>query len=166
MTTTTTVTHTIDPPVLVIERLFDAPRELVFKAYTEPERLARWWGPADWTLPVCTIDLRPGGRWHYGMRGPHGEESWGLGLYHEVSPPSRLVYTDAFSDAQGNVNERMPKTRITVDFVDEGARTRIVSRSEYSSAADLETVLAMGVEQGVRETYERLDALLASERGR
>jgi uncharacterized protein YndB with AHSA1/START domain len=159
----TTVSHTMDPPVLVVERVFDAPRELVFKAYTEPERLARWFGPAGWTLPVCTLDLRPGGVWRYCMRGPNGEESWGRAVYREVVPPERLVYDDAFSNAEGTISENMPQMRVTVEFVAEDGKTRIVNRSEFGSAAEVEKVLAMGVEQGMRETWERLDAFLASE---
>jgi uncharacterized protein YndB with AHSA1/START domain len=158
---TTTVSHTVEPPVLVVERVFNAPRELVFKAFTEPERLARWFGPAGWTLPVCTVDLRVGGIWHYCMRGPNGEESWGRAVYREITPPTRLVYADAFSDATGTVDERLPQTVVTIDFLAEDGKTRLVNRSEFGSAGDLQQVIAMGVEQGMRETWERLDALLA-----
>src|SRR3982750_3642882 len=89
---------------ITFEREFAAPRALVFKAWTDPRALEHWFGPAGWTLPVCEVDLRPGGVWRYCMRGPKGEESWGRATYREIVEPERLVYTDSFSDAAGNVN--------------------------------------------------------------
>jgi uncharacterized protein YndB with AHSA1/START domain len=159
----TAVSHTTQPPVLTVERVFDAPRELVFKAWTEADRLARWFGPQGWTLPVCTVDLRPGGVWQYCMRGPNGEESWGRAVYREIVPPQRLVYVDAFTDAQGNVIESMPQLRVTTEFVDQDGKTKLTSRSDFASADDLNAVLAMGVVQGMGETWDRLAAYLASD---
>ncbi|MBK9343198.1 MAG: SRPBCC domain-containing protein [Dehalococcoidia bacterium] len=86
---------------LLIEREFAAPRELVFKAWTERDRLMQWWGPPTWPIDYCTVDLRVGGAWHYRMRGPAGEEGWGKGVYREIMPSSRLVYSDYFSDEDG-----------------------------------------------------------------
>ena len=154
------VSHTANPPVLNIERTFNAPRDLVFKAWTEPERLKRWFGPKDWTLPVCEVDLRPGGQWHYCMRGPNGEESWGVATYEEISPPERLIYVDQFTDAERKVNPEMPSMRVTVDFLEENGATRIRSRTEFASREGLDTVLAMGVVEGFGQTYDRLDAYL------
>ena len=79
---------------LLIEREFAAPRELVFKAWTERDRLMQWWGPPTWPNDYCTVDLRVGGAWHYRMRGPAGGEGWGKGVYREIMPASRLVYSD------------------------------------------------------------------------
>jgi uncharacterized protein YndB with AHSA1/START domain len=87
---------------LVITRIFDAPRELVFKAWTKPERVKRWWGPNGWTLPVCKIDLRPGGVWRYCMRSPEGQDSRGKAVYHEIVELERNGYTDTFADEEGN----------------------------------------------------------------
>ncbi|MBI2756896.1 MAG: SRPBCC domain-containing protein, partial [Chloroflexi bacterium] len=70
-----------------ITRTFEAPRELVFRAWTEPERLMRWWGPKVFTTPYCTVDLRPGGVWHYCFRSPDGQDSWGRAVYREVVRP-------------------------------------------------------------------------------
>jgi uncharacterized protein YndB with AHSA1/START domain len=146
---------------LRVERVFNAGRELVFKAWTEAERLQQWFGPKGWTLPVCEIDLRPGGVWRYCMRGPGGEESWGRTVYHEVRPPERLVYTDSFADADGNVVENMPEMLITVDFIEEDGKTRIASTTRFASAEALESILSMGVIQGFTETLDRLDEYLA-----
>src|SRR5687768_16632849 len=100
--------------VLIAERTFDAPRELVFDVWSDPKHIAQWWGPKGWTLPVCKMDFRPGGVWHYCMRGPEGEESWGKAVYQEIVKPERIVYIDAFADAQGNAVEGMPEMLITV----------------------------------------------------
>jgi len=88
---------------LVISRTFDAPRELVWRAWTEPERIMRWWGPKGFTAPVCTIDLRVGGRYLYCMRSPEGQDFWSIGEYREIVAPKRLVCSDSFADEQGNV---------------------------------------------------------------
>ncbi|MBI5283563.1 MAG: SRPBCC domain-containing protein [Chloroflexi bacterium] len=87
---------------LTITRIFDAPRELVWKAWTEPERFMRWWGPKDFTSPRCEIDLRVGGRYLWCMRWPDGRDSYTTGEYREIVPLERLVYTDCFADKQGN----------------------------------------------------------------
>src|SRR5687767_7564343 len=88
---------------VVITRVFDAPRELVFKAWTEPEHFMRWWGPRGFTAPVCNIDARPGGVFHCCMRSPEGQDFWSKGTYREVVPPERIVVTDSFADAEGNI---------------------------------------------------------------
>ncbi|TAK72176.1 MAG: SRPBCC domain-containing protein, partial [Dehalococcoidia bacterium] len=86
---------------IVVRRAFDAPRDLVFQSWTQPERLMRWWAPAGCTTPACTVDLRPGGAFHFCMRMPDGLEIWGLGIYREIVAPERIVYTDTFAVAQG-----------------------------------------------------------------
>jgi uncharacterized protein YndB with AHSA1/START domain len=147
--------------VFTMERTFSAPREMVFRAWTEPEHLAHWWGPTGWTLPICTVDLRPGGAWHYCMRGPNGEESCGKATYREIVPSERLVYLDAFADAEGNVNEEMPQMEITVEFLEHEGKTKVVSHTEFASAEELKAVLAMGMVEGMNQTLDRLEAYLA-----
>jgi uncharacterized protein YndB with AHSA1/START domain len=88
---------------LVITRVFDAPRELVWKAWTEPERMKKWWGPKGFTSPVSKIDLQVGGKYLNCMRSPEGKDYWSTGVYREVVAPERLVMTDSFADAEGNV---------------------------------------------------------------
>jgi uncharacterized protein YndB with AHSA1/START domain len=148
---------------LVVEREFDAPRELVWQAFTEPERVARWFGPRGWTLPVCTMDVREGGEWHYCMRGPNGEESWGKAVYREIVPPERIVYTDQFADAQGKANPRLPEMLITLRFEDVGGKTKLTSRTEFPTDADLQKILAMGVVKGLTETWDKLADYLAAD---
>ncbi|HBU80681.1 MAG TPA: ATPase [Paenibacillus sp.] len=149
--------------VLVLERVFDAPRELVFRMFKESEHLRKWWGPRGWTIPVCNVDFRPGGAWHYCMKCEdtnqgdfYGMESWGKAVYKEIVEPERIVYTDFFSDAEGNTDESLPTTEVTMQFIDLGGKTKIVNRSEYVSAEALQTVMDMGMLQGITETWDRL----------
>jgi uncharacterized protein YndB with AHSA1/START domain len=88
---------------LVITRLFDAPREQVWKAWTEPERVKRWWGPKGFTSPVSRIDLRVGGAYLSCMRSPEGRDFWSTGIFREIVPLERIVCTDSFADEKGNV---------------------------------------------------------------
>jgi uncharacterized protein YndB with AHSA1/START domain len=92
-----------DEEELTLERIFEAPRELVWKAWTDPELFMRWWGPARFSCPSCKIDLRVGGKYLACMRSPEGKEYWTVGVYREIAPPSLLVMTNHFSDDKGNV---------------------------------------------------------------
>ncbi|MDF2722675.1 MAG: ATPase [Paenibacillus sp.] len=152
----------VDNNVLFLERDLNAPRELVFKMFKEPEHLKHWWGPIGWELPVCNIDFRPGGVWHYCMKcveqGEYfGMESWGKGIYKEIMEPKTIMYTDYFSDAEGNLNDTMPSTEITIELVDLGGKTKMVQRAEYVSAEALKTVLDMGMLEGTAQTFDRLE---------
>lgn len=118
---------------LVIERIFDAPRELVFKAWTEPEQAKRWWGPKGFTTPVCEIDLRPGGVYFNCMRSPEGQDYWSKGVYREIVEPERIVCTDSFADEQGNIvsprkygmsPDWPEEALITVTFEEHGGNTK------------------------------------------
>ncbi len=154
---------------MILERVFDAPRELVFKAFSEAEHLKHWWGPRGWTLTVCNVDFRPGGIWHYCMKcidenqgDFYGFESWGKAVYKEIEEAEKIVYVDYFSDAEGNEAEGMPSTLVTMTFVEHEGRTKLVSRGQYASAEALKTVMDMGMEQGITETWDRLEEHLQS----
>lgn len=150
---------------LVISRTFNAPRVLVWQAWSQCEHLQQWWAPAGWALPICKMDFRPGGVWHYCMKGPGPDgtemESWGRTVFREIVEPERIVYVDAFSDADGNVAEDMPEMAITVTFTETDGQTQVISRTEFATAADLETILQMGVEEGVTMTWDQLATYLA-----
>lgn len=147
---------------LTITRMYNAPRPLVFAAHTEAEHLKRWWGPYEYPVAVCTVDLRPGGKWHYCMKSRStGDEAWGIAIYTEVEPPARLAFTDAFSDAEGNINEALPVSTITFKFEEAGNQTRVVMTSQYPNEEALKKVLEFGMVQGITEAMEQLDALLA-----
>lgn len=148
---------------LILTRTFDAPRELVFAAYSSCEHLKNWFGPRSWPLAECTIDFRVGGVWHYCLRGPNeGDESWGKAVYDEIVEPGLIVYTDAFADADGNINESMPTTTSRVELIDVDGRTRLVMRAEYPTSDALQQVLDMGMVDGITETLDRLVEHLAT----
>ena len=110
---------------LVITRVFDAPRPLVFKAWTEPDRLVRWWGPQGFTTPSCTMDVRPGGAFRFWMRSPEGTDHWLRGVYREIVEPERLVFTWAWEDAEGKPGH---ETVLTVSLAEHGAKTKLTLR--------------------------------------
>ena len=157
-------THTtpVQERELVMERVFDAPRELVFDAYTQAEHLKQWWMPPGWTIEIYDLDFRPGGVWHYCMRGPDGEESWGRAAYQEIDRPNRFVYVDSFSDAAGNVVADMPQCVVTMDFHEQaGNKTKVTSRALYGTREELESVKSMGVEEGMSLFFDNLANYLA-----
>jgi uncharacterized protein YndB with AHSA1/START domain len=109
--------------VLVISRVFEAPRTLVFKAWTEPEHMARWWGPRGFTSAIITNDVRPGGAYRVHMRGPEGDDHWSQGVYREVVAPERLVMAGAWTDADGRPTS--PETLLTVIFEEHEGKTKL-----------------------------------------
>ena len=141
---------------MVMEREFNAPLDLVWKAWTEPERIEQWWGPRDWTTKNTRMEFRPGGTWHYCMTGPGGEESWGLATYREIVDKQRIVYEDAFSDASGAKNPDMPVMVITTEFTERGGKTTVRSSTKFPSQEALQSVLDMGVVEGASQTWDRL----------
>ncbi len=147
---------------LIVSRVFNAPRDLVFQMFTDENHLAQWWGPTGWQTTSTTFNPTPGGIWHYCMRSPEGQESWGVSTYREVVPPERIVFTDVFADAEGNIAEGMPQMLVTNEFHQEGGKTRLVARTKFATLDELESILTMGVEEGMRQTWDRLDALLAT----
>jgi uncharacterized protein YndB with AHSA1/START domain len=110
---------------LVITRVIDAPRSLVFKLWTQPEHIARWWGPQGFTTISCQMDIRVGGAYRFGMRSPQGSELWKRGVYREIVEPERIVFTFAWEDADGHPRHEL---LTTVTFAEEGARTRLTLR--------------------------------------
>ncbi|HTD81720.1 MAG TPA: SRPBCC domain-containing protein [Thermoplasmata archaeon] len=100
---TRTAARTSKQPELAITRILHAPVGRVWKAWTVPEEMKKWWGPKEFTTPFCTIDLRVGGLFRYCMRAPDGKEFWGRGIYNEIIPNRRLVVTDSFTDETGKV---------------------------------------------------------------
>lgn len=146
---------------MVMARVFAAPRALVFRAWTAPEQIVRWWGPRGWQTTVYEMDVRPGGRWHYCMRSEEGQESWGLTRYREVVAPELLAYTDAFSDK--DANSHPPEMEITVTFAEQdgGRATLVTSRTTLPTSEMRGQIIDMGAIPGMEETLDRLAELLA-----
>lgn len=157
-----TVVELVGDRELVMKRTFDAPRQLVWDAWTQREQIDAWWGPRMFKTESPVLDLRPGGAWHYCMRSEEWGDAWGKAIYREVVEPERLVYVDAFSDETGATNPDLPESLITVTFTEEGpGRTLLTVHTLYDSPEDRQKVIEMGVEQGFDEQLDRLEELLA-----
>ena len=147
---------------LILEREFDAPRELVFEVYSSCEHLKHWWGPRQWPMAECSMDFRVGGEWHFCLRGPEGgDESWGKAIFKEIKKPELIVYNDYFSDKDGTINQDMPGMLITVKFKESDGKTKLISTTLFSTPEELQKSVEMGVVEGFTETLDRLDELLA-----
>ena len=107
---------------LIVTRVIDAPRRLVFKAWTQPEQVARWWGPKGFTTTFCDMDIRPGGKFRFCMRSPTGTDHWKRGVYREVVAPERIIFTFAWEDAAGNPGHEL---LTTVTFANQGSKTKL-----------------------------------------
>lgn len=149
---------------ILVTRTFAAPRDLVWQMWTTAGHLQHWWGPEGWSLPVCEVDFRPGGAWLYCMEGPDGMQSWGKATYLEIEAPERLVYEDAFVDAKGNPVEGMPVGQVTLNFIEANGQTTVRNIVRYPTKEDRDAVLEMGVEAGIDQTWNRLEAYLAQNR--
>ena len=151
----TTVTLPSDREI-VIARAFDAPRELVFAAYTSPEHLPHWMlGPQGWAMPVCEIDLRPGGVWRFVWRHTDGGEMEMRGVYHEIVSPERLVCTESWGG-------EWPETLNTLTLSSESGKTAIRQHILYPSKEARDAALKTGMQDGVSASYDRLGDYLAA----
>ncbi|HET6569182.1 MAG TPA: SRPBCC domain-containing protein [Rhodothermales bacterium] len=158
---TLNITEEPEGIVLDITRVFDAPRELVFEVWTQPEHFARWYGPKGATMPFCTMDARPGGTLHFCHRFPDYEDVWVRGVYDEVVPPERIVCTSWFSDAEGRRVERPgfpPEMQVTVSFAEKEGRTELTARHTG-------LVVDQGEVQGWTEVLDRLEDYLKANNG-
>jgi uncharacterized protein YndB with AHSA1/START domain len=138
---------------IVMTRVFDAPRRLVFEAMTQPEHLVRWFGPHGWTLGVCQIDFRPGGAWRFVLRGLDGTEMGMRGVYQETTPPERFVSTESFDAYPG-------ESLNTFSFSEKDGKTTFTITVLYASGEIRDAVIRSGMERGAGECYDRLAAHL------
>jgi uncharacterized protein YndB with AHSA1/START domain len=135
---------------IAMTRVFDAPRRLVFEAWTNPEHLPNWMlGPPGWTMPVCEMDLRPGGAWHYVWRKSDGSEMEMRGQYREIVPPERLVSTESWGGD-------WPETINTVTLTEENGKTTMTLTILYPSQEARDAVLKTGMKEGVSLSFDRL----------
>jgi uncharacterized protein YndB with AHSA1/START domain len=140
---------------IVITRVFDAPRELVFKTMTDPKLIPQWWGLRGYTTIVDKMELKPGGAWRYVQRGPDGSEYAFRGVYREITPPERLVYTFEWEGMPGHVLVE------TVTFEDLNGKTKVTDTSLFHTTEERDGMLQSGMEAGARQTWDRLAELLA-----
>jgi uncharacterized protein YndB with AHSA1/START domain len=157
--------HTIDTPsddpVIIITWTFDAPRTLMFKMFTDPYHLVRFWGPEGSTYPVCEMDVRPGGQWRLTMRFADGSEYPTNSVYMEIAPPERIVYRDVPLD-RGQWQDALPPPNMvtTILFEEAGGKTRVVAKIRANSIAARDMAMKMGFSQMVVTGYTRLEAYL------
>ena len=139
---------------IVMTRVFDAPRDLVFEAHSSCEHMSRWWGPRKYEIVSCEIDFRPGGTWRIVHRGPEGEEYAFRGEYREIVRPERIVWTFEFEGMPGKVSVE------TLTLEEHDGKTTFSGTSVFDSVEDRDGMLESGMESGAVETMDRLDEYL------
>lgn len=153
-----TGTLIVDTPAdreIVLTRVFDAPRQLVFEAFTRPELLKRWFGPRGWSLVVCEVDLKVGGGFRFVLRSPEGKDVGMRGVYREIVPPERSVHMELFDDFPG-------ESQVTAVFVEQAGKTTMTATILYPSKEVRDAVIQSGMEHGAAESYDKLAELLAA----
>jgi uncharacterized protein YndB with AHSA1/START domain len=155
-----------DPKALTmtINTEFDASPERVWQLWADPRQLERWWGPPTYPATFTTHDLSPGSRVEYHMTGPEGDQPRGYWDVLEVDPPRRLVFQDGFALDDGTPNDALPRNegRVTIEPIGDG-RTRMSIESLFPSTEAMEQVLAMGMEEGLKQAVGQIDAILAED---
>jgi uncharacterized protein YndB with AHSA1/START domain len=151
----TTLTMPSDREI-VITRVFDAPRRLVFEAISNPEHIARWWGPRALTMLSCEMDFRPGGAWRFVLRAPDGNDYGFSGVYREIEPPERIVQTFEFEGMPGHGSVE------TATLEDLEGKTKLTVTCLYQSVEDRDGHYNSGMEAGMRESHDRLAELLGA----
>lgn len=156
---------------LVITRVFDAPRELVFQAWTDPKHLAHWWGPKGFTMEISKMDFQPGGIFHYCQRSPQGHTMWGKFVFQEIEAPERLAFVNSIADEAGNTipnpwNAALPREILNVlTFSEQDGKTTLTMRGCPVNATEAEHKTFEGMHENVKQgfggTFEQLDSYLA-----
>jgi uncharacterized protein YndB with AHSA1/START domain len=145
---------------LTVKREFAATRQLVWDCYTKSELLEQWFAPKPFKAKTKTMDFREGGHWLYAMVDPQGTEHWGRMDYVKIQPIEKYVGLDGFCDSNGVLNPQLPRANWEVTFHDRGKNSMVETIVTYKSLADLETIIQMGMKEGLTMTLENLDDLL------
>ncbi len=146
------------PVEVVLTRVFDAPRQLVWKAWTDSKMMAQWWGPKSFTNPVCEMDVRPGGKMLIHMQGPDGAVYPMTGVFREVIAPERLVFSDVAEDLDGNP---LLEGETTVTFEEQGGKTKLTVRSSARAVEPIGDDMLKGMNEGWSQSLDRLAELMA-----
>jgi uncharacterized protein YndB with AHSA1/START domain len=149
---------------MTLDAEFDASAERVWQLWADPRQLERWWGPPTYPATFTAHDLRPGGRVEYHMTGPEGDQPRGYWEVDEVDPPHRLVFRDGFAHDDGTPNLDFPVStaRVAIEEIGDG-RTRMSIESTFPSLEAMEQVLAMGMEEGLKQAVGQIDGILAGD---
>lgn len=139
---------------IAMTRVFDAPRQMVFDAFSKPELLKKWFGPRGWSLTECTVDLRVGGGFRFVMQGPEGQRMGMRGVYREIAAPERTVHLGTFDEYPG-------ESIVTSTMTEKDGKTTLVALVRYSSKDIRDAVMHSGMEHGAAESYDKLAEMLA-----
>lgn len=148
---------------LEIVREFDAPRDLVWRAFSDSYHLSRWWGPKGFANPVCELDFRVGGRWYHVMRGPDGRDYPADSEFLEIVPPERIVYRNRRLEAAAFAGNPPPSFLRVLSFEDLGGRTRLTLEAYFDTSAEREAVIRRGFREGTLESWDKLAGLLGQQ---
>jgi len=140
---------------IVLTRVFNAPRHLVFDAFSKPELLKRWFGPHGWSLSTCEVDFRVGGGFRFILQGPDGQQMGMRGTYREIAPPERSVHMESFDDFPG-------ESQVTSTLIEKDGKTTLTAVVLYPSKEVRDAVIKSGMEHGAAETYDKLEEMLVS----
>lgn len=145
---------------ILVSRVFNAPIEKVWQAYTDSEILDQWWGPSPWKAETKSMEFKEGGSWIYAMVGPENEKHWSRMNYRSVNPYKSIEVEDAFTDEHGNLKRDMPIGQGKITFTPTKDGIKVDFKSTYPHKADLNKLVEMGFEQGISICYDQLDGLL------
>lgn len=154
-----------DDNQLLINKEFNANQQLIWDCYTKAEHLEQWFAPKPWVAKTKSMDFREGGYWLYAMCGPNGEEHWGKMKYTTVNPIDSYEGVDVFCDAEGNVNTDLPRQIWQVTFSENEGKILVSTVITYKTLKDLETILQMGMKEGLTMTLDYLDEYVESLKG-
>lgn len=160
--TLTSIDRNVETLSLTLTADFDAPIERVWQLWADPRQLERWWGPPAYPATVEAHDLTPGGEVTYFMTSPEGDRYRGWWRIQSVDPPKSLEFTDGFADQEGTPNPDMPITTTRMQLVDHDGGTRMELHSTFDTLEQMEQLLTMGMDEGLREAVGQIDALLAA----
>ncbi|MGQ2983020.1 SRPBCC family protein [Flavobacterium sp.] len=139
---------------------FNAGSALVWDVFTKSELLDQWWAPQPWKSETKSMDFTEGGRRLYAMVGPEGERHWAIADFTSITPKTNFKYLDAFTDADGNLNDEMPRSDWNLDFIDKGETSTVDIQIRHKDLADLEMIIQLGFKEGFSMTMKSLDELL------
>jgi uncharacterized protein YndB with AHSA1/START domain len=145
---------------ILVSREFEAPVEMVWRCYTEPDLLDQWWGPAPWRAETKTMNFQVGGFWLYAMVSPEGQKHWGVMHYTGINLHQNISIEDGFCDEEGNMTESLPVSRGAMVFTTTTLGTLVEFKMTYSDEEQLRTIIEMGFEQGITICLEQLAAIL------
>ena len=147
--------------VITLTKDYDTTKGVLFSMFSNPEQLTKWWGPGNWPAGSVSFDFREGGVWHYFMTGPDDAKVWGKATFQEIDVPNSLSFTDAFSDADGTVDDSLPVGYTTFRFVEENAGvTTLTMTSRYDTVEQANEVVKMGMLEGMKDTWTQLEQLV------